>query len=91
MIVVGEERTVEELGSVALDQEGRKILHFPLAHLLGVVFDVEPAKACARELLRQLEEPLPVRLAAVAPERAKAGDIQGRVHRCPILFTRSPE
>ena len=71
MIVVGEEGTVEELGAAALDEERRKVLHLPLPHLLGVVLDVEPAKACLRKFLRQLEEPFPVRLAAVAPGRSR--------------------
>src|SRR5262245_33242321 len=91
MIVVGEEGAVEELAAVALDEEGREVLHLPVAHFLGVVLDVEPAKARLRKLLRQLEEALAVRLAAVAPQRTKAGDIHGRVHRCPILFMPSPE
>ena len=95
MLVVGEEGTVEELGAVALDEEGGEILHLPLADLRGVVLDVEPAEARAGKFLRQLEEALAVALAAIAPQRAYTGDIHGdvlgRVHRCPILFTRSPE
>ena len=85
MLVVGEERTVEELGAVALDQEGGEVLHLPVANLRSVVLDVEPAEARAGELLRQLEEALAVALAAVAPKGAYAGDVhgdvRGRVHR----------
>src|SRR3954468_4286452 len=91
MLLVGEEGTVEDLGAVALDEDGGEVLHLPLADLRGVVLDVEPAKARAGELLCQLEEAFSVRLAAIAPQGAQAGDIQGRVHRCPILFTPSPE
>ena len=95
MLVVGEEGTVEELGAVALDQESGEVLHLALAHLGGVVLDVEPAEARAGKLLRQLEEPLAVAFAAIAPDRANAGDIhgelRGRIRRCPILFTRWPE
>lgn len=99
MLVVGQERTVEELGAVSLDEEGREILHLAITHLRGVVLDVEPAKARAWKFLRQREEALAVALAAIAPQRAYTGDIHGeiqgdvlgRVHRCPILFTRSPE
>src|SRR5262245_40324818 len=56
VLVVGEERTVEELGSVALDQDGGEVVHLPVAHFLGVVLEVEPAEARLRKLLRQLEE-----------------------------------
>src|SRR4051812_48689568 len=95
MLMVGEEGTVEDLGAVALDEDGGEVLHLPLAELRGVVLDVEPAKARAGEFLRQLEEAFAVRFAAIAPQGANTGDIhgdiQGRVHRCPILFTRSPE
>src|SRR6185369_2088772 len=91
MLVMGEEGAVEELGAVALHEEGGEVLHLPVADLGGVVLDVEPAEARAGKFLRQLEEALAVAFAAVAPQGAKAGDVQGRVHRCPILFTRSPE
>ena len=91
MLVVGEEGPVEELVAAALDQDGGEVLHLPVAYFLGVVLDIQPAEARLRELLRQLEKPLAVALAAVAPQRAKAGDFHGRVHRCPILFTLLPE
>src|SRR5262249_52008794 len=85
MLVVGEEGTVEELGAVALDEEGREVFHLPVADLRGVVLHVEPAEARAGEFLRQLEEALAVALAAVAPQGANTGDIhgevRGRVHR----------
>ena len=95
MIVVGEEGAVEELAALALDEDGREVLHFPVADFLGVVFDVEPAKARPRKLFRQLEEAFAVGHAAVAPDCAETGDIHGdipgHVHRCPILFMPSPE
>ena len=95
MPVVGEEGAVEELGAVALDQDGGEVLHLAVADFRGVVLDVEPAEARAGKFLRQLEEALAVALAAIAPEGAYTGDIHGdvlgRVHRCPILFTPSPE
>src|SRR5687767_14952308 len=56
VLVLRRERAVEELGAVALDQNGGKVLHLALAHFRGVVLDVEPAKARLRELLRQREE-----------------------------------
>src|SRR6185503_6348437 len=70
VLVLRGEGTVEELDAVALDQDGREVLHLPLAHLVGVVLDIQPAKARPRELLGEREETLPVGLAAVAPERA---------------------
>ena len=91
MFMMRQERTVKQLGAVSLHEDGGKILHLAIAHLSGVVLDIEPAEARAWKLLRQLEEALAVAFAAIAPQRAKAGDVQGRVHRCPILFTRSPE
>src|SRR5262245_4593971 len=68
MLVVGEERTVEELGAVALHEDGREVLNLPLADRRGVVLDVEPAEARAGKFLRQLEEALAVALAAIAPQ-----------------------
>src|ERR1044071_4097345 len=95
MLVVGQEGAVEELGAVALHQEGGEVLHLAVADLRGVVLDVEPAEARAGKFLRQLEEALAVTLAAIAPQGANTGDIHGdvrvRIHRCPILFTPLPE
>src|ERR1043165_1163193 len=41
VLEVGEEGTVEELGAVALDQDGGEVLRLPVADFRGVVLDVE--------------------------------------------------
>jgi hypothetical protein len=91
MLVMGEEGAVEELGAVALTRRVGKFSTSRSPTSAASSSMSSQRKRARGKFLRQLEEALAVAFAAVAPQGAKAGDVQGRVHRCPILFTRSPE
>ena len=72
----GEERAVEKDVVIARYADRGEVVHLEFAHLVGLIFDVHPAKLGLGELARELEESRPVRHARVAPLGAKAAHDQ---------------
>ena len=68
----GEERAVKENLAVARHANGGEILDLEIAHLVGLVLDVDPAEAGVRKLRREREESRLVLGARIAPSGAKA-------------------
>ncbi len=58
---------------IALDQHGRKILHFDIAQQVGLIFDVDPQEAFVGMAHSELIELRAVVAANIAPGCAQAG------------------
>ena len=76
MLRLRQHHAVEKLLAAARDADGREILDLELAHLLGIVLDVEPCELRLGEAPGEREEARPVFAAHVAPFGAQAGDDQ---------------
>src|SRR3954464_13959536 len=75
-LMPGQHGAIEKNLFAAFDLNGREILHFQVAHLVGVVLGVEPDEFRLRECPGQRLETRPVFDAGVAPQGAHAGDAE---------------